>query len=147
MINKVILIGNLGKDPEVRYTPGGKAVCNFSIATSESWVKDGQKTEKTEWHKIVTFDKLAEICGQYLAKGRQVYIEGKIQTRSWDDKDGTKKYMTEIIANTMKMLGSAPGKGAGAAGQSGGYPEGASKHSEEPPAGETPPPDMDDVPF
>lgn len=142
-VNKCILIGNLGKDPEVRYTPGGKAVCNFSIATSENTVKDGQKTTRTEWHKIVTFDKLAEICGQYLSKGKQVYIEGRIQTRSWDDKDGTKKYMTEIIANQMQMLGSAPGKGAagaGGAGQSGG-------HSEEPPSGGTPPPDMDDVPF
>lgn len=139
MINKVILIGNLGKDPEVSYTPGGLAICKFSLATSENSVKDGQKVEKTEWHKIVTFDKLAEICGQYLVKGKQVYIEGKIQTRSWDDKDGTKKYMTEIIANTMKMLGGAPGKGASGAGQSKG-------HSEEPPSGAAPP-EMDDVPF
>ncbi len=138
MINKVILIGNLGKDPEVSYTPGGLAVCKFSIATSEKRKdKDGTTKEQTEWHKIVTFDKLAEICGQYLVKGKQVYIEGRIQTRSWDDKDGTKKYMTEIIANTMKMLGGAPSKGgARAEGPAG-----------EAPAGEAPPSDMDDVPF
>jgi len=139
-VNKVILIGNLGADPEMRYTPNGKAVANFRLATSESYVKDGQKTTQTEWHKVVAFDKLAEICGEYLAKGRQVYIEGKIRTRSWDDRDGNKKYMTEIVASTMKMLGS---------------PRDASKEKEEEPAAaapettpaETPPSDIDDVPF
>ncbi len=135
-INKVILVGNLGADPEIRYAPSGTAVANFRLATSETRVnKDGQKETKTEWHKIVTFGKLAEICGEYLAKGKQVYIEGKIQTRSWDDKDGNKKYMTEIVANTMQMLGSAPKEG------------GAAASPTEPPAGEIPPSDIDDVPF
>ncbi len=135
-INKVILVGNLGADPEIRYAPSGTAVANFRLATSETRVnKDGQKETKTEWHKIVTFGKLAEICGEYLAKGKQVYIEGKIQTRSWDDKDGNKKYMTEIVANTMQMLGSAPKEG------------GAAASPAEPPAGEIPPSDIDDVPF
>ena len=105
-INKAILVGRLGKDPEIRYTPSGTAIANFTMATSENYKdKDGQKQERTEWHRIVAFGKLAEICGEYLAKGKQVYIEGRIQTRSWDDKDGNKKYMTEIVANTMQMLG------------------------------------------
>lgn len=115
-INKAILVGRLGKDPEIKYLPSGTAVANFTIATSESYKdKEGQKQEKTEWHRIVTFGKLAEICGEYLAKGKQVYIEGRIQTRSWDDKDGNKKYMTEIVANTMQMLGKAEGGTAGTA--------------------------------
>lgn len=105
-VNKAILVGRLGKDPEIKYTPSGTAIANFTMATSENYKdKDGQKQERTEWHKIVAFGKLAEICGEYLAKGKQVYIEGRIQTRSWDDKDGNKKYMTEIVANTMQMLG------------------------------------------
>ncbi|MEK6540075.1 MAG: single-stranded DNA-binding protein [Deltaproteobacteria bacterium] len=105
-VNKAILVGRLGKDPEIKYTPSGTAIANFTIATSENYKdKDGQKQERTEWHRIVAFGKLAEICGEYLAKGKQVYIEGRIQTRSWDDKDGNKKYMTEIVANTMQMLG------------------------------------------
>ncbi len=105
-LNKAMLIGNLGKDPEIKYTPEGVAIAKFSIATSEQWKdKDGQKQEKTEWHNIVAFRKLAEICGEYLTKGKQVYIEGRIQTRSWDDKDGNKKYMTEIVADKMQMLG------------------------------------------
>ncbi len=105
-INKAILVGRLGKDPEIKYTPNGTAVTNFTIATSENYKdKEGQKQERTEWHRIVAFGKLAEICGEYLAKGKQVYIEGRIQTRSWDDKDGNKRYMTEIVANTMQMLG------------------------------------------
>lgn len=105
-VNKVILIGNLGRDPEMRYFPDGTAVANFSIATSEEWKdKDtGEKKERTEWHRIVTFRKLAEICGKYLSKGRQVYIEGKLQTRSWE-KDGVTRYTTEIVANEMRMLG------------------------------------------
>jgi single-strand DNA-binding protein len=106
-INKVILIGNLGRDPEVRYTPDGTAVTNFSIATSLEWndKNSGEKKEKTEWHRIVTFRKLAEICGQYLSKGRQVYVEGRLQTRSWDDKEGVKRYITEVVADTVQFLG------------------------------------------
>jgi len=106
-INKVILVGRLGQDPEVRYTPDGTAVANFSIATSEEW-KDknsGEKRERTEWHRIVAWRKLGEICGEYLSKGRQVYIEGRIQTRSWEDKDGNKRYTTEIIASDVQFLG------------------------------------------
>jgi single-strand DNA-binding protein len=110
-VNKVILVGRLGADPEVRYTPGGAAVANFRMATSENWTKDGERQERTEWHKIVAFGKLGEICGEYLAKGKQVYIEGRIQTRSWEDKDGNKRWMTEIVANNMQMLGS-PGESA-----------------------------------
>lgn len=105
-VNKVILIGHLGKDPEIRFTPQSAAVCNFSLATSRSWKdKEGNKKEETDWHNIVVWGKLAEICGEYLSKGRQVYISGRIQTRSWDDKDGNKKYTTEIIADEMQMLG------------------------------------------
>lgn len=105
-VNKAILVGRLGKDPEIKYTPSGTAVTNFTIATSENFKdKDGQKQERTEWHRIVAFGKLAEICGEYLVKGRQVYIEGRIQTRSWDDKNGTKRYTTEIVANTVQFLG------------------------------------------
>jgi single-strand DNA-binding protein len=105
-VNKVILVGNLGTDPEVRYTPSGKAVANFSLATNEQWTnKDGEKEERTEWHRIVAWGRLGEICGEYLSKGSQVYIEGKIQTRAWEDRDGNKRYTTEIIAQTMQMLG------------------------------------------
>ena len=107
-VNKVILLGNLGSDPEVRYTPSGKAVANFSLATSEQWTnKDGEKEEKTEWHRIVAWARLGEICGEYLTKGSQVYIEGRIQSRSWEDRDGNKRYTTEIIAQAMQMLGSS----------------------------------------
>ena len=106
-LNKAILIGNLGKDPEMRYTPGGLGIANFNIATSETWNnKEGAKETRTEWHRIVAFGKLAEICGEYLSKGKQVYIEGRIQTRDWEDKDGNKRYTTEIVANQMLMLGS-----------------------------------------
>lgn len=105
-VNKVILIGNLGRDPEMRYMPNGDAVCNFSIACSENWKdKDGQKQEKTEWINIVIYRKLAEIAGEYLKKGRPVYIEGRLQTRKWE-KDGVTRYSTEVIANSMQMLGS-----------------------------------------
>ena len=106
-INKAILIGRLGSDPEVRYTPSGVAVANFNIATSEEWkVKDtGEKKERTEWHRIVAWSKLGEICGEYLSKGRQVYIEGRIQTRSWEDRDGNKRYTTEIVATDVQFLG------------------------------------------
>ena len=113
MINKAILVGRLGKDPEVRYMPDGTMVTNFRIATDEQWKdKNGEKVTRTEWHQIVTYRKLAEICGNYLVKGKLVYIEGRIQTRSWDDKDGNKRYTTEIIANDMKMLDSK-GQGQG----------------------------------
>ncbi len=106
-LNKVILIGNLGRDPEVRYTPGGLAVANFSMATSETWTnKEGEKETRTEWHRIVAWGKLGEICGEYLSKGKQIYIEGRIQTREWEDKEGNKRYTTEIIALQMLMLGS-----------------------------------------
>ena len=105
-LNKAILIGNLGKDPEIRYTPSGLGVANFNIATSETWTKDGQKETRTEWHRIVAFGKLAEICGEYLSKARQVYIEGRIQTRDWEDQNGIKRYTTEIVASQMLMLGS-----------------------------------------
>jgi len=136
MINKVILVGYVGKDAEIRYTPSGSSVANFSVATTEKWSKNGEKTEKTEWHKIVAFGKLAEICGEYLTKGKLIYIEGKLQTRNWEDKDGIKRYSTEIVANVMKMLGgktsSNSGTGAGSSSSSRNtYPE----------------PDLDDVPF
>lgn len=106
-VNKVILMGRLGKDPELKYTPSGAAVCNFSIATTESWndKSSGQKQERTEWHRIVVWGKLAELCNQYLAQGRQVYVEGSLQTRSWDDKDGNKRYTTEINAKTVQFIG------------------------------------------
>lgn len=104
-VNKVILLGRVGKDPETKYMPNGKAVVNFSLATSEKWTdKNGDKQEKTEWSNIVAYDKLAEIINEYVVKGMQLYVEGKIQTRSWD-KDGVKHYMTEIIIHTMEMLG------------------------------------------
>jgi len=104
MINKVILVGNLGADPETRHTESGTAIANFNMATVESWSKDGEKQEKTEWHRIVAFSRLGEICGEYLTKGSRVYIEGKLQTRKWQDKDGNDRYTTEIVAREMKML-------------------------------------------
>ena len=105
-VNKVILVGRLGQDPELKYTPSGSAVCNFSLATSESWSdKSGQKQERTEWHRVVVWSKLAELCNQYLAKGRQAYVEGRLQTRSWDDKTGNKRYTTEVLASTIQFLG------------------------------------------
>ena len=112
-VNKVILIGNMGKDPDVRYMPNGDAVTNITLATTESW-KDkssGDKKEATEWHRVVFFRKLAEIAGQYLKKGSQVYIEGSLKTRKWQDKDGQDRYTTEIVADEMKMLGSRQGNG------------------------------------
>ena len=140
-INKVILIGRLGRDPEIRYTPDGRAIANFSIATSEEWRdKDsGEKKERTEWHRIVVFGKMGELCGQYLSKGRQVYLEGRLQTRSWE-KDGVTRYTTEIVANDVQFLGSrndqessrpATGGGGGGGSRGGGgdfpgpaYPDG-----------------------
>ncbi|MBT3317502.1 single-stranded DNA-binding protein [bacterium] len=108
MLNKVMIIGRLGGDPETRYTQqNNTAVTNFTVATSEKWTdRDGQRQEKTEWHRVVAWGKLGEICGQYLAKGKQVYVEGSLQTRQWDDKDGQKRYTTEIKASGMQMLGS-----------------------------------------
>ena len=114
-VNKVILVGNLGKDPEVRYMPNGNAVANITLATSESW-KDkqtGEQQEKTEWHRVVMFRRLGEIAGEYLKKGSQVYIEGKLQTRKWQDNAGNDRYTTEIVANEMQMLGSRSGGSAG----------------------------------
>ena len=118
-VNKVILVGNLGKDPETKYMPSGDCVCNFSIATAESW-KDktsGEKVEKTEWHNIVIYRRLAEIAGEYLRKGSQVYIEGKLKTRKWQDKTGADRWTTEIEAREMQMLGGRGDSGTGAAPQ------------------------------
>ncbi len=112
-INKVILVGHLGKDPEVRYSPNGGAVANITLATSESW-KDkvsGEKQERTEWHRVVFFGRLAEIAGEYLKKGAQIYVEGRLQTRKWQDKEGKDRYTTEIVAGEMQMLGSREGRG------------------------------------
>ncbi len=104
-VNKVILIGRLGADPEIRYTADGQPVATFRLATNEVWVKDGQKQERTEWHRVVAFGRLAEICGEYLAKGRQVYVEGRLQTRSYEDREGIKRFITEVVALNMQMLG------------------------------------------
>ena len=124
-VNKVILVGNLGRDPEVRYMPNGEAVCNFSIATTENWKdKSGVKQEKTEWHNIVMYRKLAEIAGEYLKKGRPVYVEGRLQTRKWE-KDGVTRYTTEIIADNMQMLGSKGDGGSSGASYDGGMDQGA----------------------
>jgi len=130
-VNKVILVGNLGKDPELRYTPSGAAVATFSLATSERYKdRDGQQQEKTEWHNIVAWRQLAEICGKYLHKGKQVYIEGRIQTRSYDDKDGNKRYITEIVADQMQMLG---GRGEEGGQREGGYaPRGGARQEGRP---------------
>ena len=111
-VNKVILIGNLGRDPEIRYMPSGDAMANLNLATTDTWKdKAGEKQEKTEWHRVVMFGKQAEIAGEYLKKGSQVYIEGRLQTRKWQDKDGAEKYTTEIVADRMQMLGSRGGRG------------------------------------
>ena len=146
-VNKVILVGNLGKDPEMRYTPSGVAVTTFSLATTERFKdRNGQQQERTEWHNIVAWRGLAEICGKYLAKGRQVYIEGKIQTRSYDDRDGNKKYITEIVADNMQMLG-RPGEGGGST-PAANWSKGGSSESQASPDYDEPPfnPD-DDIPF
>ncbi|NDD91535.1 single-stranded DNA-binding protein [bacterium] len=114
-VNKVILIGRLGQNPEVRHTPSGSSVANFSLATNESWTdKQGQKQERTEWHRVVVWGKLADLCGQYLVKGRQIFVEGKLQTRQWQDKDGQTKYTTEVLAQTVQFLGGNAQQGAGA---------------------------------
>ena len=121
-VNKVILVGNLGQDPETRAMPSGKAVTNVRIATSESW-KDkqtGEQKEQTEWHTVVFFDRLAEIAAEYLRKGSQIYVEGRLRTRKWQDKTGNDRYTTEIVANEMQMLGSRGGQGGGMGGESAG---------------------------
>jgi single-strand DNA-binding protein len=123
-VNKVILVGNLGRDPEIRYMPNGEAVANFSIATTENWKdKSGVKQEKTEWHNIVMYRRLAEIAGEYLKKGRPIYVEGRLQTRKWE-KDGVTRYSTEIIADQMQMLGSKDGGGGSNASYDGGMDQG-----------------------
>ena len=137
-LNKVQLIGNLGKDPELKYTPSGVAVATFSIATSESWKdQDGNQQEKTEWHNIVAWRKLAEICGEYLKKGKKVYLEGKLQTRNYE-KDGVKRYVTEIVADQLIMLDGGGGSGAGRS-NSGSAAESAPAHADVP--------KDDDLPF
>ncbi|GAB6906077.1 Single-stranded DNA-binding protein [Desulfosarcina cetonica] len=128
-INKVILVGRLGQDPEIRYTADGRPIATFSVATSETWTdkNSGERREKTEWHRVVVFGKLAEICGEYLSKGRQVYIEGKLQTRKWQGQDGQDRYTTEVVVDirgTLQMLGSKEGGGARGGGYSGGPPQG-----------------------
>ena len=124
-VNKAILVGNLGKDPDLRYTPAGTAVATFSMATTERYKdRDGNRQEKTEWHNIVAWRQLAEICGKYLHKGKQVYIEGRIQTRSYDDRDGNKRYITEIVADQMQMLGSRDDNQGGGYGGGQGYAQG-----------------------
>ena len=113
-VNKVILVGNLGRDPETRYTTGGDAVTNIRLATTDTWKdKNGEKQEKTEWHRVVLFGRQAEIAGEYLKKGRSVYIEGRLQTRKYTDKDGVEKYSTEIVGDRMQLLGSREGSGGG----------------------------------
>ncbi|AFY01270.1 single-stranded DNA-binding protein [Bdellovibrio bacteriovorus] len=109
-VNKVILVGRLGADPEVKAIGSGSTVARLNLATSESWVKDGQRQERTEWHRITVWGKLAEICGKHLSKGRQVYVEGKLQTRQWEDQQGQKRYTTEIVASTVQFLGAAGGE-------------------------------------
>lgn len=139
-VNKVILVGRLGNDPEIRYTQQGVAVTNFNIATSETWVdKGGQKQERTEWHRIVVWGKMAETCSQYLAKGRQVFVEGRLQTRQWEDKEGGKRYTTEVVASTVQFLDRAGDKTGLGATQDEGMP-----------APEAMPPHMsgdDEIPF
>ena len=152
-INKVILVGNLGQDPEIRYTADGRPIANFSIATSESW-KDknsGEKREKTEWHRVVVFGKLAEICGEYLSKGRQVYIEGKLQTRKWQGQDGQDRYTTEIVIDgfngTMQMLGTREGGGGGPRPAAGGGGGGSSQQDQGYPQQPYQNDKEDDIPF
>ena len=141
-VNKVILIGNLGRDPELRYTPGGQPVANFSIATSESWnKKDGSgREERTEWHRIVAWGRTAELCAQYLSKGRTVYIEGRLQTREWENKEGQKQRTTEVVANTVQFIGGGAGGGAPRGGSGSGMGGGGGFDG-------GPPPADDEIPF
>ncbi len=139
-VNKAILIGNLGRDPELRYTQGGQAVANFSIATTESFTtKDGRRDERTEWHRIVVWGKTAENCAQYLSKGRTVYIEGRIQTREWENKEGQKQRTTEVVAQTVQFLGGPRGDAdATRAAAPGGEGAGGGSAPGEPPPGDVP---------
>ena len=122
MVNKVILVGNLGADPDMSYTQSGTAKAAMRVATTEKWTdKEGKKQEKTEWHRVIAWGRLGEICGEYLAKGRQAYFEGKLQTREWEDKEGNKKWTTEVVAFSMQMLGGKASSGGG--GQPGNEPE------------------------
>jgi len=154
-INKVILVGNIGKDPETRYMPNGKAVTNFSVATSESWTDrtSGDKQERTEWHNVVLFEKLAEIAAEYLKKGSQVYIEGSLRTRKWQDKEGKDRYTTEIVGRDMQMLGGrSGGGGSGSSGGAGGDMGGGERRPTPERASSAPPPADDggfddDIPF
>ncbi len=146
MVNKVILVGNLGKDPEVRYTSGGQAVANLRIATSRSWTdkQSGQRKEETEWHDVEVWGKQAEQCREYLTKGRQVYVEGRIQTRQWQDQQGQKRYTTEIVALRVQMLGSRGERGPEDVAAT--VPPDEATHDIEPGPGPGPGPD-DDIPF
>jgi single-strand DNA-binding protein len=162
-VNKAILVGNLGRDPELRHTPNGQAVVNFTLATSESWTdKSGERQERTEWHRIVVWGKTAEMCNQYLSKGRTVYVEGRIQTREWEDKDGNKRYTTEINASTVNFIGPRTGGGGDVGSSQGGGSQGGggytgggggsaqsrsnpSEHANAPM--DTAPPADDDIPF
>ncbi len=146
-VNKAILVGNLGRDPELRQTPNGQSVVNFTLATSENWTdKSGERQERTEWHRIVVWGRTAEMCNQYLSKGRTVYIEGRIQTREWEDKDGNKRYTTEINAQTVQFIGPRQDGGGGSGGSSysgGSYSGGQSSGPDMDPG----PPVDDDIPF
>jgi single-strand DNA-binding protein len=156
-VNKVILVGNLGNDPELRYTPGGQAVCDLRIATTESFTgRDGEKKENTEWHSVVVWGKQAENCSKYLSKGRQAYVEGRLRTRTWDDKEtGKKNYKTEIVAQIVQFLGGAPGGERGERGGRGAAPKGADRSAPPDRGDEAPPDDMgapptggdDEIPF
>ncbi|MEM8815394.1 MAG: single-stranded DNA-binding protein [Pseudomonadota bacterium] len=149
-INKVIIVGNLGQDPDTRYMPSGGAVTNFTVATNESW-KDkqtGEQKDRTEWHKIAMFGRLAEIAAEYLRKGSQVYVEGKLRTRKWQDRDGNDRYTTEIVADEMQMLGGRGGGGGMGGGMSGGSGGGDPGPGSSPPARKPAPDDFDDdIPF
>ena len=148
-VNKAILVGNLGRDPELRHTPNGQAVVNFTLATSESWTdKSGERQERTEWHRIVVWGRQAEMCNQYLSKGRTVYVEGRIQTREWEDKDGNKRYTTEINANNVNFIGPRTdgGGGGGGGSYSGGGGGGGGGMRNDAPMDSGPPMD-DDIPF
>jgi single-strand DNA-binding protein len=143
-INKVILIGNLGRDPEVRYTPSGAAVCNLRLATTRNWKdkQSGEKKEETEWHSVVLYDRQAEIAGEYLKKGRPAYIEGRLKTRKWQDKDGNDRYTTEIVAETMQLLG-----GSDHVVTPDGQRAAPAPAPRQAPAPRTPAADDDDIPF
>lgn len=151
-INKVILIGNLGSDPEMKYTPSGTPLCKFRLATSENFNdRDGNRQERTEWHRVTAWGKLAEICGQYLSKGRQVYIEGSLRTNSWEDTSGQKRFMTEIVARDVQFLGSGGAGGSGGGGNyGGGGGGGGGNYGGGGYGGDDfggPPPSDDDIPF